>query len=108
MNLSEMKCKSCEGGLPAFKKEKAQQYCLQLSGWQLVEDSELKIQKIFQFRDFIAAMKFVNQVADMAEEQNHHPDIAIHYNKVDILIWTHAVKGLTENDFILAAKIDCI
>ena len=63
-------------------------------------------QRRFEFRDFIGAMKFVNRVADLAESQGHHPDIAIHWNRVDLTLWTHKIGGLHENDFILAAKID--
>ena len=59
----------------------------------------------FRFRDFVEAMKFVNRVADLAEEQGHHPDILIHWNTVDLVLWTHKIGGLHENDFILAAKI---
>jgi 4a-hydroxytetrahydrobiopterin dehydratase len=60
----------------------------------------------FEFRDFVQAMRFVNRVADLAEQQGHHPDIAIHWNKVDLTLWTHKIGGLHENDFILAAKIN--
>lgn len=71
--------------------------------WKLEEDN---ISRHFTFKDFKEAMVFVNRVADIANEENHHPDISIFYNKVDIKLSTHAVKGLSENDFILAAKID--
>jgi 4a-hydroxytetrahydrobiopterin dehydratase len=72
--------------------------------WEFLETQ--KIVKEFIFNDFSQAMKFVNQVAELAEKEGHHPDIAIHYNKVEIILWTHFVKGLSINDFILAVKID--
>lgn len=77
----------------------------QISGWSL---SGKWIIKEFQFKNFVEAMKFVNRVADLAEEEGHHPDIHIHYNKVRFDIWTHAIDGLSENDFILATKIDAL
>ncbi len=68
----------------------------------------LSIKKEFKFEDFVRAMEFVNKIAVIAEEEGHHPDIAIHYNKVDITLWTHFINGLSINDFIIAAKIDNI
>ena len=62
--------------------------------------------KKFKFKNFLEAMKFVNKVAEIAENEGHHPDFCVHYNKVEIEIWTHAINGLSENDFIVAAKID--
>jgi 4a-hydroxytetrahydrobiopterin dehydratase len=73
--------------------------------WALAENAT-RLMRRFEFADFRAAMEFVNRVADVAEEQGHHPDIAIHWNKVDLVLWTHKIAGLHENDFILAAKID--
>lgn len=72
-------------------------------GWELKED---KIERKFEFKDFKEAMAFVNKVADIAESEGHHPDIEIKYNKVEIELSTHAIDGLSENDFIVAAKID--
>ena len=108
MQLSNMKCKVCEGDVQAFTKMEAKEYLLKVKDWELVEGGQLKVRKNFQFRDFVEAMAFVNRVADIAEKEKHHPDIAIHYHRVTILLWTHAVKGLTENDFILAAKMDVL
>ncbi len=73
--------------------------------WSLQEKGT-RLSRRFEFRDFLQAMEFVNRVARIAEEEGHHPDIAIHWNKVDLLLWTHKIGGLHENDFILAAKID--
>ena len=77
----------------------------ELNGWAL-EDK--KIHKLFAFKNFKEAMIFVNKVAEIAESEGHHPDISIHYNKVDIVLWTHAIGGLSLNDFIIAAKIDSL
>ena len=76
------------------------------SDWEVIKDHSIK--RKFKFKDFKEAMKFVNDVADIANHEGHHPDIYIFYNIVDIELYTHAVKGLSENDFIMAAKIDKI
>jgi 4a-hydroxytetrahydrobiopterin dehydratase len=73
-------------------------------GWKM-EENGTRLARRFEFEDFRKAMEFVNRVADLAEEQGHHPDIAIHWNKVDLVLWTHKIGGLHENDFILAAKV---
>ena len=86
-----------------FNKEEIAENIGKLKGWTL-EDQ--KIKKLFKFKDFISAIKFVNIVADIAEEQNHHPDISVTYNKVLLTLWTHDLGGLSEKDFALASKID--
>jgi 4a-hydroxytetrahydrobiopterin dehydratase len=67
-----------------------------------------QLRKRFEFRDFLAAMSFLNRVATVAEAEQHHPDFCVHYNRVDFSLWTHSVGGLSENDFILAAKLDAL
>lgn len=101
--LSQKRCVPCEGGVPKLNSEEVQKFLKQVSAWQLQEN---KIVKVFQFKNFLETMKFVNQMANLAEEQNHHPDFSVHYSQVDVMVWTHAIGGLSENDFILAAKID--
>ena len=103
MNLTQKKCVPCEAGTPPLEEEKVNELLKEISGWTL-KNSHLF--KTFKFRDFKEAMKFVNSVADIAESEGHHPDFCVHYSKVEIEIWTHAISGLSENDFILAAKID--
>ncbi len=76
------------------------------SVWKVIDDPETRLQQEFVFENFTEAMEFVNQVAKIAEEEGHHPDMHIHYNKVLIVLWTHTIGGLSENDFILAAKIE--
>jgi len=101
--LISKKCSPCHEKTPALIPSQISLYLSYLSGWS---QKGLTIEKTYVFKDFKNAMAFVNQVAEVAETEDHHPDIAIHYNKVILTLWTHVVKGLTENDFILAAKID--
>src|SRR3989344_3540950 len=99
MNLANKKCIPCEGGVQPLSADEIKPYLAELLGWQVVETK--KIRKDFEFKNFIEAMQFVNKVADIAETEKHHPDIAIFYNKVSLELWTHAIGGLSENDFIL-------
>lgn len=106
-DLLNKKCIPCEGGVDPLTLEKSQELLKEIKGWSL-EDNK-KIKKVFQFKDFKYAMGFVNEVADIAEYEGHHPDILIFgWNKVEINLSTHAIGGLSENDFIMAAKIDAI
>ena len=100
-----MKCVPCEGGTPPLSMEKVDEYIAQLnSDWQVIENK--KIRRDFQFKDFKESIEFVKKVADIAESEGHHPDIYIFYNKVILELSTHAIGGLSDNDFIVAAKID--
>jgi 4a-hydroxytetrahydrobiopterin dehydratase len=103
IELAHRKCKPCEGGTPPMSKKEAEAMLRKVEGW---ERRENKIRKVYQFKDFNESMKFVNKVADLAEEEGHHPDILISWNKVTLTLITHAIGGLSENDLILAAKID--
>ena len=104
-DLTQKRCVPCEGGVPPLEKGEVDRLLTQVPGWSL---SKKWITKEFSFKNFVEAMKSVNRVADLAEQEGHHPDIHIHYNKVRFDIWTHAIGGLSENDFILAAKIDAL
>lgn len=107
IHLSDKKCVACEGGVPPLNEKEIQEYLGQIkAGWKVLDDK--KITKDFKLKDFNEAMEFVNKVASIAEEEGHHPDMHIFYNKIKIELWTHAINGLSENDFILAAKIDKI
>jgi len=90
--------------MPPLTSEKIGEYLPQLNEWEVLDN--LKIRKRFKFKNFVEAMGFVNKVAEIAEEDGHHPDITINYNRVTISLTTHAIGGLSENDFIVAAKID--
>lgn len=105
-DLKNKQCKPCEAGATAMEAEEIKNYLLQIESWEFLDSN--KITKEFKFEDFKEAMEFVNKVAELAEAEGHHPDIEIHYNKVVITLWTHSVHGLSENDFILASKIDII
>ncbi len=103
--LANRKCVPCRGGVPTLTAAEAEKFRHETPGWSLEENAK-RLTRRFEFADFRKAIEFVNRVADVAEEQGHHPDIAIHYNKVDLVLWTHKIGGLHENDFILAARID--
>lgn len=105
--LYQKHCVPCEGNVPAFSKLENIEYIKQINEWLLIEDQA--IEKILLFKDFKEAIRFINKVAEIAEEENHHPDILLFgWNKIKLSLSTHAVNGLTENDFILASKIDLI
>lgn len=105
-NLASKKCVPCEGGIPPLKGEELTPWLKQLNpAWKLV-GNETKIQREFTFKDFKETMSFVIKVADLAEAEGHHPDLHIFYNRLTVELWTHKIKGLFDNDFILAAKID--
>jgi len=99
-------CVPCEGGDPPLAQEKEDQLIKEVPNWFLIRDGEHKLRKVFTFKAFKEAMKFTNKIAEIAEAEGHHPDIYIFYNKVRLELFTHAVGGLSENDFIMAAKID--
>ena len=103
VNLLEKKCVPCEGGVKPFSSREVQKYLKEIDSWSLTGK---KLTKRLVFKDFMALIKFVNSLAKIAEKEGHHPDFTVHYNKLDFEIWTHAIDGLSENDFILAAKID--
>jgi len=104
--LTEKQCVPCEGGVPPLESDEVEELLTEVRGWELLEESPPKIQKKFKFDNFEKAMKFVNDLAELAENEGHHPDIEISYNLVTLQLFTHAIDGLHENDFILAAKID--
>ena len=104
--LSKKSCVPCEGGIPALSKEKALEYLKELKGWSLSPDAK-SIRADYVMKNFMAAVKFINEVAKIAENEDHHPDMHLTgYRKLVIELSTHAIGGLSENDFILAAKID--
>jgi len=103
MNLSEKHCVPCKGGVPPLKGEELDRLKQQLPGWQVVDGHHLL--RSFAFPDFRTALDFVNRLGAIAEEEGHHPDVFLSWGKVEVKIWTHKIDGLTESDFILAAKI---
>lgn len=103
-DLSEQTCEPCEGGVDPMGPDEANSHLENVGDWSL--ESVPKIRRVFTFEDFVTAIDFVNQVADIAEREAHHPNLEIDYDTVTVTIWTHAIDGLSKNDFILAAKID--
>ncbi|HNS96334.1 MAG TPA: 4a-hydroxytetrahydrobiopterin dehydratase [Polyangiaceae bacterium] len=103
IELAKKKCIPCEGGVDKLNPEQVNFYMTMVQGWRVDGD---RIAKRYVFKDFLGAMAFLNRVASAAEEQGHHPDFCVHYNQVDVTLWTHAIGGLSENDFILAAVVD--
>lgn len=103
--LAQKKCVACEGTETPFNKEEAQALLPQLNAWTLSGDARW-ISKEFAFKDFAQALAFVDKVGALAEGEGHHPDIQLSWGKAIVELTTHAIKGLSENDFILAAKID--
>lgn len=104
--LVAKKCLPCEGGVDPYTAQQAKEQLQELEGWRLVRDGQ-RIRKDWTVKNFMAGMDFFNRCAKVAEEDGHHPDLHIEgYRNVSVELWTHAIGGLSENDFILAAKID--
>jgi len=103
-DLANRQCVPCRGGVPPMKGAELEGYASQLDGWEVVEEHHLK--KVYKSGNFRETLDFVTRVGELAEEQGHHPDICFGWGKAEITIWTHKIDGLTESDFVLAAKID--
>lgn len=103
MSLLSKKCKPCEGGVPALSSNEASALLKQLEGWQLTDKN---ISKSYTFKDYYQTMAFVNAAAWISHREDHHPDITVGYNQCRVEYMTHAINGLSENDFICAAKMD--
>ncbi|GAC1356641.1 MAG: 4a-hydroxytetrahydrobiopterin dehydratase [Vulcanimicrobiaceae bacterium] len=107
MNLNERECVPCKGGVPPLEAAPAAELLAQLgSGWSIVDHHHL--QKTYTFANFSEGLAYVNRVGELAEQQHHHPDIYLAWGEVELLIWTHKIDGLTESDFIFAAKCDAL
>jgi 4a-hydroxytetrahydrobiopterin dehydratase len=106
-NLTQLKCKPCEGGTKPLEQDEVTTLLSQVPGWVQQEGKPI-IERTFEFPNFRKAMAFVNEVANIANDEDHHPNIEIRYNKVTLTLWTHAIDGLSENDFIVAAKANAI
>ena len=102
--LCDLKCVPCRGGVPPLKGEELTKLHAQVEQWDLVEEHH--ISRAFRFPDFVTALAFVNRIGELAEQQGHHPDIHLSWGRVQVKIHTHKIDGLTESDFVLAAKID--
>ena len=105
--LTESKCEPCSGNTPKLNFEEISKYLSQLDEWQ-VNDNQEMIFKKFKFTNFNKALNFANKIGELADKEAHHPDLSIGYGYCLVMVHTHAIKGLSVNDFILAAKIDLI
>ena len=109
-DLASKKCVPCEGNIPPFKAEEIHKYLKKVDGWDVKEDETKNyfLIKEFKFQNFLESQNFINKVGQIAEIEGHHPDISFGWGYAKIKIFTHAIKGLHESDFVLAAKVDKI
>jgi 4a-hydroxytetrahydrobiopterin dehydratase len=105
--LAAKTCTPCRGGIPPLTREEAEAHRRQTPDWELLQDGH-RIERRFMFKDFAAAFAFVTRAADLAEEEGHHPDITFGWGYATVSLYTHKIKGLHENDFIMAAKLNRI
>jgi 4a-hydroxytetrahydrobiopterin dehydratase len=107
LNLREEKCIPCRGDEPRLKEAEIQELVPQVPEWNVVERGDIKrLERVFKFPDFMQALEFTNKVGDLAEAEDHHPALTTEWGKVTVTWWTHAIKGLHRNDFIMASKTD--
>lgn len=110
MELDKMKCVPCQGGVPTLTDSEIAQLHPQVSRWSVVErhndDGIRRLERSFDFEDFAEALAFTNKIGELAEKEGHHPDILTEWGKVTVMWWTHKIKGLHQNDFIMAARTD--
>ena len=104
MELAEKHCVPCRGGVPPLKGSELTKYSAELPAWKVVNEHHLE--RSLNFPDFKSALEFVNQAGSIAEQEGHHPNLCLTWGRVDVSTWTHKINGLTESDFILAAKIE--
>jgi len=102
--LADRQCVPCKGGIPPLTDEEIAPLLAQLEGWSVIDNHHLE--KQYKLKNFIEALALVNRIGAIAEEQNHHPDLFLAWGKVGVKIWTHKINGLTESDFVFAAKCD--
>ena len=107
-DLKDKKCKPCEGGVTPFDISEIHKYQKKVDGWDILKDKKeiFYLIKKFKFKNFLGSQNFINKVGEISENEGHHPDISFGWGYAEVKITTHAIEGLSENDFILAAKID--
>ena len=106
-SLTSQKCVACQADAPKVTDDELVEFIKEIPDWEpITEDSILKLRRVFNFDDYAQAVQFSNQVADLAEEEDHHPAILLEWGKVQVIWWTHKILGLHKNDFIAAAKTD--
>jgi 4a-hydroxytetrahydrobiopterin dehydratase len=105
--LHQMRCEACDQGAPTVAREELDRYRTQVPEWQVTEREGIqRLERVFKFRDFRQALAFTNRVGELAEAEGHHPAILTEWGKVTVTWWTHKIKGLHRNDFVMAAKTD--
>ena len=104
--LASKTCVPCRGGTPPLKGEELEGLRRQIPEWEVIDEHHLR--RVFRVKNFREALDFVNRVGELAEEQGHHPDICFGWGWVEVTVWTHKIDGLTESDFIFAAKVDAL
>lgn len=105
--LAQLKCVACRGDEPPASEAEIAQYAPQVADWRIVERGGIKrLERVFKVRDFVAALAFTNRVGEIAEAEGHHPAILTEWGRVTVTWWTHKIRGLHRNDFIMAAKTD--
>ena len=107
MSLTAKMCVPCQGGIPPLTRVESEYFLKQVPEWTLSDDG-VRIERQFSFNDFAKAMAFVNKVSDLAEAEGHHPDITFGWGYANVVLFTHKITGLHENDFIMAAKVDLL
>jgi len=106
-NLSQMKCEACKKGAPQATEAEIEHYMPQIPDWELIERKGIRqLEKVYRFEDFVSALAFTNRIGELAESENHHPAILTEWGRVTVTWWTHKIKGLHRNDFIMAARTD--
>jgi 4a-hydroxytetrahydrobiopterin dehydratase len=105
-DLANKTCVPCKGDTPPLQSDEIESLRRQIPEWEIVEDHHLK--RTFRFKNFKEALRFVNEVGGIAEEQGHHPDIGFGWGFAEVTVWTHKINGLTESDFVFAAKVERI
>ncbi len=109
VDLTEEKCVACRAGAPRVSEAESRQLIGQIPEWRLVErDGIERLERVFRFRNFAEALAFTNRVGALAEDEGHHPAILTEWGRVTVTLWTHKIRGLHKNDFIMAAKIDSL
>lgn len=107
-NLVSSSCEACRIDAPSVSDDEASELIKEIEGWHLIDDGVKKLKKEFSFSNYPDSVDFSNKVADMSEQENHHPQIILEWGKVTVIWWSHKIKGLHKNDFICAAKTDNI
>jgi len=105
--LANLKCVVCHGGDPPLNEAEIAELHLQVAEWQIIEDDNVqRLQRVFRLKNFVQALELANKIGEIAEEEDHHPMLVVEWGRLTVQWWTHVVKGLHKNDFVMAAKTD--